>query len=172
MTVLVGYASAHGSTAEIAERIGTLLAGRGHTVEVASVEAVTDVAAHEAFVLGSAVHDMAWLPEATAFVDAHRDVLTERPVWIFSVGMPAALRGPWKSMTRAEERKVTGELLAELRPHGHALFSGVIAPEHLSRAGRAVFKAMGLRYGDHRDWDAVDAFADTIARSLSPAGDS
>ncbi|GAA2417806.1 flavodoxin domain-containing protein [Streptomyces glaucosporus] len=172
MTVLVGYASAHGSTAEIAERIGTLLAGRGHAVEVASLAAVPDTAGYETFVLGSAVHGMAWLPEATAFVEDHRELLASRPVWVFSVGMPAALHGPWKSLTRHEEEKVTGELLAGLHPRGHALFSGVIAPEHLPHSGRAIFKAMGLRYGDYRDWEAVEAFADTVARSLTPAGDS
>ena len=49
---------------------------------------------------------------------------------------------------------------------GHHSFAGVIAPEHLPRRGRAVFRAMGGHFGDHRDWSAVDAWADSIARQL------
>ncbi|MFH0245320.1 flavodoxin domain-containing protein [Streptomyces sp. HK10] len=169
MTVLVGYASAHGSTREIAERIAARLAGRGVEAETASLDAVGDAGGYDAYVLGSAVHGMAWLPEATGFAHTHRELLADRPVWIFSVGMPAALRGPWKPMAAKEEPKVTEEVLADLSPRDHAMFSGVVAPEHLPGAGRAVFRAMGLRYGDYRDWEAVDAFADTVARSLHPA---
>lgn len=169
MTVLVGYASAHGSTREIAERIAARLAGRGVGAETASLDAVGDAGGYDAYVLGSAVHGMAWLPEATGFVHTHRELLAGRPVWIFSVGMPAALRGPWKPMAAKEEPKVTEEVLADLSPRDHAMFSGVVAPEHLPGAGRAVFRAMGLRYGDYRDWEAVDAFADTVADSLHPA---
>ncbi|URN11514.1 hypothetical protein LUW77_04675 [Streptomyces radiopugnans] len=64
---------------------------------------------------------------------------------------------------------MTEEVLADLSPRDHAMFSGVVAPEHLPGAGRAVFRAMGLRYGDYRDWEAIDAFADTVAGSLHPA---
>jgi menaquinone-dependent protoporphyrinogen oxidase len=169
MTVLVGYASAHGSTREIAERIGARLAARGVEAETASLDAVGEVGGYDAFVLGSAVHGMAWLPAATGFVHTHREPLAGRPVWIFSVGMPAALRGPWKSMAAREEPRVTEEVLAGLGPRDHAMFSGGVAPENLPGAGRAVFRAMGLRYGDYRDWEAVDAFADAVARSLRPA---
>ncbi|WP_431783039.1 flavodoxin domain-containing protein [Streptomyces chumphonensis] len=167
MTTLVGFASAHGSTAEIAERIGAGLRARHVEVDVRAVEEVGDPSRYSAFVLGSAVHDMAWLPQATDFVAAHEELLVRSPVWVFSVGMPAALRGPWKVLAPREEQHVVGELLARLRPHGHALFSGVVAEDHLPPAGRAIFRAMGLRFGDYRDWDAVDAFAADVARALS-----
>ncbi|HEX5568799.1 MAG TPA: flavodoxin domain-containing protein [Streptomyces sp.] len=165
--VLVGYASVHGSTAEIAERIGDRIAGHGVDTRTAALETVGEAGPYEAFVLGSAVHDQAWLPAATEFVRAHQALLIRRPVWIFSVGMPAALRGIWRPLARVEEPRVTAELRAVLHPRGHALFSGAIAPEHLGASGRLVFRAMGLRYGDYRDWAAVDAFADAVARSLA-----
>ncbi|WP_411575162.1 flavodoxin domain-containing protein [Streptomyces fradiae] len=168
MTTLVGFASAHGSTAEIAERIGAGLRAHDAEVAVRALEEVDDPSRYAAFVLGSAVHDMAWLPQATDFVVAHEGLLLQRPVWIFSVGMPAALRGPWKSFAPREEKHVVGEMLARLRPRGHALFSGVVAEDHLPPAGRAIFRAMGMRFGDYRDWDAVDAFAEDVARDLAP----
>jgi menaquinone-dependent protoporphyrinogen oxidase len=82
--------------------------------------------------------------------------------------MPAALRGPWKPTAGGEEPRATEEVLADLGPRDHALFSGAVAPENPPGAGRAVFRATGLRHGDYRDREAVDAFADAVARSLRP----
>jgi menaquinone-dependent protoporphyrinogen oxidase len=43
----------------------------------------------------------------------------------------------------------------------------VFLPEHTGRAGRLMFRAMGLRFGDFRDMNAVDAWADEIAGRLT-----
>lgn len=162
--VLVAYASAHSSTRTIAERIGARLGA-----DVRSLDEVEDPEAYDAFVLGSAVHGQAWLPEATRFVRANGELLAGRPVWIFSVGMPGALRGPWKLLAGKEEPKVIGAVQAALRPRGHRLFSGVVSRDHFPPAGRLLFWLMGCRYGDYRDWAAVDAFADEIAGTLTGA---
>lgn len=124
-SVLVGYASEHGSTRTVAERIGARLGA-----DVRSLDEVEDPGAYEAFVLGSAVHGQAWLPEAAAFVRANREMLAGRPVWVFSVGMPGALRGPWKLLAGKEEPQVIGAIQAALGPRGHRLFSGVVSRDH------------------------------------------
>ncbi|WP_218037967.1 flavodoxin domain-containing protein [Streptomyces lycii] len=164
--VLVTYAGVHGSTRSIAERIATRSGELGVAADVLPAGAVDDLRGYDAYVLGSAVHDMAWLPEALALVHRDAELLARRGVWIFSVGMPSALRGPWKALVSREEGQVTGDLTEELRPRGHRLFSGVIRPEHLSRAGRLRLRAMGLRYGDYRDWPDVDAWARAIGSDL------
>ncbi|MEU8512908.1 flavodoxin domain-containing protein [Kitasatospora sp. NPDC048722] len=160
--VLVAYAGVHGSTRSIAERIAARLEEQGAQADVLPVEAVEDPSEYDVFVVGSAVHDMAWLPTALTFVHEASELLMRRGAWLFSVGMPAALRGPWKALVAREEDHVVGGLIDELHPRGHRLFSGVIKPEHLKRAGRVKFQAMGLRYGDYRDWTAVDAWAREI----------
>ncbi|WP_277752677.1 flavodoxin domain-containing protein [Streptomyces sp. L2] len=170
--VLVAYAGVAGSTRSIAERITDCLEERGFRAEARSVGGVDHPDEYDAFVVGSAVHDMAWLPEALTFAHRHAQLLNERGVWLFSVGMPAALRGPWKALAGKEERHVIGELADALRPRGHQLFSGVIEPDHLSRAGRMKFQAMGLRYGDYRDWPAVDAWARSIGDQILGQGDT
>lgn len=164
--VLVAYATVHGSTGSIAERIAARLAEQGADPTVRPVAEVTDPSGYDAYVVGSAVHDMAWLPPALAFVHAHAELLRRRGVWIFSVGMPGAMRGPWKALAAGEERQVAGELVDELRARGHRLFSGVIEPGHLTRGGRVRMRVMGLRYGDYRDWSAVDGWAREIGRDL------
>ncbi|WP_103944905.1 flavodoxin domain-containing protein [Thermomonospora echinospora] len=167
MFVLVGYASAHGSTRSIAERIGARLAERGHRVEVADLGRVEHVDRFEAFVLGSAVHRQAWLDAAVDFVDAHRRVLTDRPVWLFSVGMPAAMRRPWRWSAGRERAVASERLLNAIRPVDHRWFGGVLLREHTSWTGDLVVRALGARYGDHRDWARIDEWADEVGRRLA-----
>ncbi|WP_069169241.1 flavodoxin domain-containing protein [Streptomyces griseus] len=165
--VLVAFAGVHGSTRSIAEHIAGRLEERGRVrTDVLPVEAVSDPGAYDVFVVGSAVHGMAWLPEARTFVLRNAGLLARRDVWLFSVGMPAALRGPWKALAPQESDHVVGDLIERLSPRDHRLFSGVIAPEHLPTTGRMRFRAMGLRYGDYRDWPSVDAWAEEIGRAV------
>ncbi|MFC5889947.1 MULTISPECIES: hypothetical protein [Kitasatospora] len=49
----------------------------------------------------------------------------------------------------------------------HHDFSGAVEPDHWPLPGRAAFKLMGGRYGDHRDWADVDRWAESVARKLA-----
>jgi menaquinone-dependent protoporphyrinogen oxidase len=167
MDVLVGYATAHGSTREIAERVAAGLAKAGLSAEARDLRTVDDADAYAAYVLGSAVHGQNWLEPARAFVRDHLDVLGARPLWIFSVGMPAALRGPWKRLAPKEAPVITERLPGDLSFRDHRLFSGVIAPDHLPPTGRIMFRLVGGRFGDYRDWDAVDGWTARIAEVLA-----
>ncbi|MBC9713877.1 flavodoxin domain-containing protein [Streptomyces sp. TRM66268-LWL] len=167
MNILIGYATAHGSTRQIAQRLGVGLGEAGLKVEVRPMAEVDDESAYDAFVLGSAVHGQAWLDEAKDFLRRNGDLLGPRPVWLFSVGMPDALRGPWKRMARKEEPVITEDLPGHVAYREHRLMSGVIKPDQLPLAGRVVFRLMGSRYGDFRDWPAIDAWAAHIARELA-----
>ncbi|MFF7641568.1 flavodoxin domain-containing protein [Streptomyces canus] len=167
MTVLVGYATVHGSTREIAQRIGSRMQAAGVKAEVRPLDAVHEVSGYDAFVVGSAVHDRKWLAAAGDFV--RRDIATPgpRPVWLFSVGMPGALRGPWKRLMYKEVPAIEADLATPFAARDHRLFSGVIRPEHLPRRGRLMFRLMGCRYGDHRDWEEIDDWAEQIAKALT-----
>jgi menaquinone-dependent protoporphyrinogen oxidase len=167
MNVLVGYATAHGSTRGIAERLAAGLEEAGLKAEARAVETVDDADAYQAFVLGSAVHGQAWLDPAKAFARDNLDVLGPRPVWIFSVGMPAALRGPWRRLAPKEVPVIEEGLPGGLAFRGHRLFSGVITRDQLPRTGRIMFRLFGGRFGDHRDWSAIDHWASEIAGALT-----
>ncbi|MEU6536365.1 flavodoxin domain-containing protein [Streptomyces sp. NPDC047000] len=166
MTVLVGYATAHGSTREIARRIGSRMRTAGVEAEVLPLDAVHDVSGYDAFVVGSAVHGQKWLAPARDFVRRPDLAAGSRPVWLFSVGMPGALRGPWKRLMDKELPVIESDLAAPITVRAHRLFSGVIRPGHLNRTGRLRFRLMGCRYGDHRDWPEIDTWADQIAAFL------
>ena len=86
MTVLVAYASLHGSTRGIAELIARVLEERGLDVEVRGVETSPDPGTYDAVVLGSAVYRGSWMREALEFSRHHASLLADRPVWLFSSG--------------------------------------------------------------------------------------
>src|SRR6478752_6918190 len=93
MTVLVAYATAHGSTRGIAERITARLGERHVAAQARPVSEIESVFDDDGVVVGSAIHGQAWLPEAVRFMRNNATTLAARPVWLFSVGMPGALRG-------------------------------------------------------------------------------
>ncbi|MBN0042755.1 flavodoxin domain-containing protein [Streptomyces actuosus] len=171
MDILVGHASVHGSTREIAERIAAVLGERGWATEARPMAEVEDADAYRAFVLGSAVHGQRWLPSASDFVQENLDVLVPRPVWVFSVGMPDALRGPWRRLAPTEAGVIEQALPAGPAYREHRLFTGVVTADQLPRSGRLFFRLAGGRFGDHRDWAAVEAWADGIAEDLHGGSD-
>lgn len=170
LRVLVAYASCHGSTAGIAERIAARLRSSGDTIECRPMGDVSDLSGFDATVLGSALHDQAWLPEAMAFLARFADALDPLPLWLFTVGMPGALPRRLQRWARMEEGQTAEKLAPLVHPKGHHLFSGVIRKEHLGRAGRFRFRLMGGRYGDFRNWDEVDRWADALRDELHTAG--
>lgn len=174
MKVLVGYASARGSTREIAERIGARLRVRGIDADVVSLEHAPDARRYSAYVLGSAVHNMSWLPAATSFVRRHLEDLSSAPVWLFSVGSKDSLRGPVgrRMAARYPIPKGIAEYHSAIRPHEHRILTGVIRRDQYPAISRAAVWLFGGRYGDFRDWPAIDAWTDLIADRLTSRRDT
>jgi menaquinone-dependent protoporphyrinogen oxidase len=164
--VLVGYATAAGSTAGIAERIAAVLRDRGCDVVCRPVGPDLDPAGFDAWVLGSAVHNMAWLPPALDFL---RRIPTadDRPAWCFSVG-GISPRGPLtRRMTALEVRRVAQSFPDSFTARDHRLFAGIVRLSGTPLWGRAFWWVFGGRPGDHRDWPAIAAWAGSIADVLT-----
>ena len=168
MAVLVAYASALGSTREIAERIASRLPATAGGVECVNVEEVAAVSGYDAVVVGSAIHNQAWLPPAALFFTSRAPELAQRPVWAFSVGMADALPKPFRRRGAAlQQERLTRILSEEVPLRGHKLFSGVYEADQMPAPLRVLFRFTGGRFGDLRDWAAVDAWADQIAAELT-----
>ena len=86
MRVLVAYATRHGATAGIAERVAAALTAAGLPAEARPVEDVKDVEPYDAVVLGGAAYMFHWLGDATKFVEHNRTLLASHPTWLFSSG--------------------------------------------------------------------------------------
>lgn len=172
MTVLVTYASKHGATQGIAERLGAKLRHLGQDAVVLPIAAAGDMAdsTYDAVVIGSAAYYFHWMKEATAFVRRNRDSLAQRPVWLFSSGPLGSddtdLQGrdPQETLVPKE----FAELREAIHPQDTRIFFGALDYRQFGFPERVFAKRMPQ--GDFRDWGEIDAWAEEIARALAPTG--
>lgn len=162
MKVLVAVASKHGSTAGIAQAIAEQLGMEDLNVDRRDVEDVTHIEGYDAVILGSAVYMGRLLPEAHAFVDAHKDQLNHSPVWLFSSGPIGALEP--KPLNEAIDVE---ELVAAVHARDHKVFAGKLDKHKLGLLERIGAKVVGAPEGDFRDWKAIKSWARDIARQLT-----
>ncbi len=154
-TVLVAYASKHGSTAEIAEAIAEALRAAGLRVDCQPADRVPALEPYDAVVLGSAVYMKRWRREARRFLRRHASALAARPFWVFSsgpVGDPANDDPAWTEPDRT---------IAEAERLGvrdHVVFGGT--------ASGMMARSTPPEFRDRRDWDAIRDWAATIAVEL------
>jgi menaquinone-dependent protoporphyrinogen oxidase len=160
MRVLVGYASKHGSTREIAERIASRLQQPAVDVDLRSISEPFDAADFDAFVLGSSIYMGHWNKDAVAFVHRSAAALLGRPTWLFS-------SGPIGNQERVDPVELES-LKAAVGFREHKLFGGALKPDQMSFGERLLAKAMKLS-GDNREWPAIEAWADRIRTELTNA---
>jgi menaquinone-dependent protoporphyrinogen oxidase len=53
-----------------------------------------------------------------------------------------------------------------IHPQNHHGFVGAVELDHYPLIGRLICRALGGRYGDHRNWNEIDRWASSIAREL------
>lgn len=174
MRVLVAYASKHGSTKGIAERIGADLRQDGHEVDVLQAKQAGRADDYDAVVVGSAAYATHWMREASSFVKKNRGTLEHKPLWFFSSG-PLGTEKVDKEGHDVAEAALPKEAqeLASLHPRDHHVFWGALDMDELGLGGRMLMRLPaareGIPQGDFRDWDDIDQWAHGIARDLATA---
>lgn len=163
--VLVTYATKHGATGEIAERIGQVLQEAGLYVEVKPVDKVSDLEAYKAVVLGSAVYAGMWLKDAASFLEANEKKLAERPVWLFSSG-PTGEGDPVELMKGWKFPEAQQPIADRIGPRDIAFFHGEIDLKDLNLAEKLIVKGVKAPTGDFRDWEAITTWAVAIGETL------
>jgi menaquinone-dependent protoporphyrinogen oxidase len=166
MKTLVAYGSRHGSTADIAYRIGERIRKRAGTVDVFAVGDGVNVDDYDAFVIGSGVYDGSWAPEAADFLRAHASALAGKPVWLFSVASFGD-RHPVVGRLMTKEPREIDELKAAVQPRGYRVFAGVVELEHWPSWARLLYRALGAHAGDNRRWPDIEAWANDIGTTLA-----
>jgi menaquinone-dependent protoporphyrinogen oxidase len=159
--ILVAYASRAGSTGGVAEAIGKTLAESGAQVEVRLMKDVQDLAPYRAVVAGSAIHGGQWLPEAMQFMQTHQAILAQKPFAAFLVCMTLTI-------SNGKYREHVADFLQPVRalvkPVSEGLFAGALdiskVPSFRDRLKFRLSVAFGVwSEGDHRDWNAIRAWA-------------
>ncbi len=163
--VLVTYASKHGATAEIAERIGQVLIRNGLYVDIMPIEEVQTLNIYQAVVLGSAVYAGQWRREAVDFLESHKVALTNAPLWIFSSG-PTGEGDPEELLNGWRYPQAQDLLIARLQPKDTVVFHGVLEPSTLNLAERVIVRGVKAPIGDFRNWESINQWATEIAEAV------
>ena len=178
MKVLVTYASRHGSTRGIAERIAETIQRSGLEVSLRPIGQDGSVLPFDAYVVGSAAYMNTWLKEATAFVREHQQLLAGKPVWLFSSG-PLGTDRIDKQGRDVIEASIPAEFrtfAATIKPRDERVFFGAWDPnaepmgiaDRFMRGFTGLFPSIksSMPFGDFRDWREIEAWAEGIAREL------
>ena len=163
--VLVAYATKHGATEEIAEKIGDVLRQEGFQADVLAADRAGNPGTYQAVVLGSAVYIGQWRKEAAKFLEANEAALTGKPVWIFSSGPtgegdPVELMQGWRFPTKLQP------IADRIGARDIAAFHGALDANKLNFIEKFMIKNVKAPLGDFRDWEAITAWATAIAREL------
>ena len=162
--ILVTYATRLGSTAGVAEEIGKILTESGAQVDVRQMTDVDDLTPYQAVVAGSAIQGSSWLPEAMEFIRTHQAALGKKPFAAFLVCMTLTI-GDGKY--RDEVASWMAPVRSLVKPVSEGLFAGVLdiskVPSFKDRLGFRVSVLLRIwSEGDHRDWQAIRTWAESI----------
>jgi menaquinone-dependent protoporphyrinogen oxidase len=180
MKILVTYASRHGATKGISERIAQTLEPRGHEVTLQPVDQVSAVAGFDAFIIGGAAYAGHWLKEATGFVRQNREFLASRPVWLFSSGPIGTdlVDAKGRDVVEASRPTEFAEFAESIHPRDERIFFGAFDPDAkpiglMERFGAPFMRMPAVREalpaGDFRDWPQIEAWAEGVALELEVA---
>ncbi len=172
-TVLVVYASQHGHTAKIAERIADRLRDGGATVDVCAAGdfEASRPSKYDTVTVGASVHAGHHQREIVEWAAHHASALTAMPSALFSVSLSAA-----EDDDEAHEvtRNYIDDLLGDSgwKPGLRVAFAGALQYREYDFATRMLMRLLmakghhptdASRDYDYTDWDAVDGFARDVA---------
>lgn len=151
MHVLVAYATKHGSTREVAQAISATLQEGGAEVEFRRARDVREsIGGRDLVVLGAPLYSGRWHRDAHRFLKRHRKELPAVPVAVFGMGPREPDQEAWQRSRNQLDRALAKR--DWFMPAAVVVFGGVDPP-----------KRKDGRRRDLRDWDAVRAWALTVA---------
>ena len=171
--ILIAYGTVHGSTAEIAARIGARLTDAGFDTDVLHANLGIEVAKYDALVVGSPMYAGTWTRDPAIMLVANRDRVEHLPIALFSVGM-TDVKHPGRLQQEHDawiEKAFVGEGL-KLNVESSGVFNGVFWRRNLPWWMRFIDAIMRVTpQGDYRQWDVIESWADETAIALRKAID-
>lgn len=174
--ILIAYDTIHGSTGEVAVRIGEVLCGRGFAADVKWVGDVAGVEGYDGFIVGSALYQFTWLGEAKKFLQTNYGQLAAKPTAVFVVGASMSQDTPkTREMVRKAFVQPVLKKYPAITPLSVGLFGGAFDfdKEQYTLFEKIVLRILGFvlrlpdrRKADWRNWDTIDAWADEVAGKL------
>jgi menaquinone-dependent protoporphyrinogen oxidase len=165
-SILVAYATRYGSTQEVAKAIVETLCSSGLAVEIKLAREVRNLDGYRAVVLGAPLFMFHWHKDAHQFLTRHRKVLEERPVAVFALGPVHEPHNPQEWQNSRDQLDKELAKYPWFAPFSIEMFGGKFHPAYL----RFPLNLMAGKEpaSDIRDWEAIRAWAGSLAGKLSP----
>lgn len=158
--ILIAYASKAGSTAEIAARMGQMIAKNNTSVDVLPVNQVSDLSPYSAVIVGSAIRTSNVLPDALSFIEKNQAALQKIPFHVFIACMTL------NEDTEANRETVSAYLdpvRALVKPATEGLFAGKMDLGKLPLFEQLLIRMMKAPRGDFRNWEQINAWAGNLS---------
>lgn len=167
--VLVAYATRYGSTQEVAEAVAATLREGGLEVDIQPMREVRTLDEYRAVVLGAPLYIGKWPKDAHRFLARHQQALTQRSMAIFALG-PIGTGEEEMQGSRAQLDQERAKY-PWLAPVALEMFVGKYDPAKLRFPHNLLTMLPAsplhdLPASDHRDWDAIRAWAGDLAAKL------
>lgn len=167
--ILVAYATRYGSTQEVAEAVADTLRLKGYEVAYQPMQQTATLEGYDAVVLGAPIYIGKWHQDAHRFLLRHQAALMQRPVAVFALG-PIS---PDESEMQGSREQFAQELgrYPWLTPVSQEMFVGKYDPAKLNFLHNLLTRLPAsplhdLPASDHRDWDAIRAWARNLAANF------
>lgn len=166
MKVLIGYASMHGSTAEVAHFMGQIFRERGVETAILAVDKVESVKEYDAFLIGSPIYAGMWLTEMSRFLDQFGADMAGKPVyfWITCIRILEP-----DGHQHALDNYLHRPTLEKIGARDVGVFAGKLRFETIDWNERWTLSARydgkelpGSRNDDFRDWNAIRAWTTQV----------
>ena len=166
--ILVAYGTTHGSTTEIATRVGERLTAAGFDTDVLHANLGIDIAKYDAVIVGSPMYAARWLPEPALLLITNRERIANIPIALFSVGMidvkhPGKLReehDAWVEKAFKDEN-------VQLNIVSNITFTGAYSRSNLPFYLRIIDAILRVTpNGDYRRWDEIESWGDEVAATI------
>lgn len=172
--VLVAYASTHGSTQEVAEAVAVTLREHALTVDLQRARDVRTLAGYSAVVLGAPLYMFHLHKDALRFLSRHQKALSGGlPMAIFAGGPIASGDGnafvdedAWQEVHKQLDQELAK--FPWLRPLAVEVIGGKFDPSRLRFPWNMLPALRQMPPSDLRDWEAIRAWAGSLAMQLQP----
>lgn len=165
-SILVAYATRQGSTREVAEAVAATLRERGLETDLRPMRDVRNLEPYQGIVLGAAIYMFRLHKDAHRFLSRHREALGLRPVAIFAMGPFHNEEKEWQGVRLQLDNELAK--FPWFTPVAQEIFGGKFDPATLRFPYNLVPYLKRLPASDIRDWEAIRAWASTLAEKLRP----
>lgn len=172
MKILVTYASAHGSTAEVAAFVGRNMMAYDVDVVVAHADTVETIDEFDVVVMGSAIHASMWLPSLTQFMFRFEKQLLQKQLFMWLNCIIILEEG---GLQQAQDSYIWDQALNKigLQRENITFLAGKLTWDKIDPNEKWLLSTNyegkelpGNQSGDFRDWVAISNWVHGMMRQL------